>query len=603
MNLHILHAQGMAIDAMTARVKWTRGGSKGTRAIMYKIEYKVISPASSSTKAAQRDGMAGDTWTQAQLVAAKGIAVGRSESSWRIESSTDLRALSARPGCCDVCASTPRGRSAVGTLVDGCSHLGGNQYSCIVRLLSQTGAGLQYGESLYPAQSGDTILFLFSQAQSISGTPLEPQTAGNITAEIGMLDPDTEYLVRVRSANFNQGGFESRGSNLASILTVGRPPRVTTLSALYMSGDNGVQLAWDEIQGGSYCGNVVYRLFRQTFVDGEYSAVWGAAHAGYITQAPQSEGIFSNLTTSSNGSVAISKAKFVVCSYCQAHLPGEPRHVMAIGYWTSFCVLALAHPTFHVAPTLHTITCPIARGLGVFSGLSPLAHTLPFLEDTAGGHGSTQNLGAIEPWCPLGNIIEVTSTPRPKDDVKNVQVVGVSENSVRLTWQPVQHADRYKVLISHRIPNSSALSCSEAVSSSWSDWYAYSFPLGDYPGKGGGAGESVGDALFASPEAFLFAPSGGWQVSASCGRRFKVLGGSPHGVGQGSFPCESRPTAEYWLRAPAPYLSSSLIHKTRVSAHVGWSFYPRSRNDTGRCKANSNVRQRCFVIGANVSMR
>lgn len=39
---------------------------------------------------------------------------------------------------------------------------------------------------------------------------------------------------------------------------------------------------------------------------------------------------------------------------------------------------------------------------------------------------------------------------------------------------------------------------------------AYQFPLGDYPGKGAGAGEALSDALFGAPEALLFAPAAGW---------------------------------------------------------------------------------------------
>jgi len=57
----------------------------------------------------------------------------------------------------------------------------------------------------------------------VLGTPFEPLTAGNITAEVGLPLFDTEYLIRVRSANLNTGGFESIGSNLATVLTVGRP--------------------------------------------------------------------------------------------------------------------------------------------------------------------------------------------------------------------------------------------------------------------------------------------------------------------------------------------------------------------------------------------
>jgi hypothetical protein len=61
-----------------------------------------------------------------------------------------------------------------------------------------------------------------------------------------------------------------------------------------------------------------------------------------------------------------------------------------------------------------------------------------------------------------------------------------------------------------------------------------------------------------------------WAVSPACGRRFKILGGSAHGGGEGTFPSESEPTAEYWVEAAIPYLASSLIYKTRVSAYVGW---------------------------------
>lgn len=48
------------------------------------------------------------------------------------------------------------------------------------------------------------------------------------------------------------------------------------------------------------------------------------------------------------------------------------------------------------------------------------------------------------------------------------------------------------------------------------------------------------------------------------------MGGSAHGGGEGTFPSESEPTAEYWVEAATPYLASSLIYKTRVSAYVGW---------------------------------
>ena len=83
------------------------------------------------------------------------------------------------------------------------------------------------------------------------------------------------------------------------------------------------------------------------------------------------------------------------------------------------------------------------------------------------------------------------------DKVQQFRVVGVSEHSVRLSWVPVFRADRYKVEISYREDgNASRCACSSDVNASWSPWQPYQFPLGDYPGKGGGQGEKLADALF-----------------------------------------------------------------------------------------------------------
>jgi len=214
---------------------------------------------------------------------------------------------------------------------------------------------------------------------------------------------------------------------------------------------------------------------------------------------------------------------------------------------------------------------------------------------------------------------QVESRPRPKESVADVRIVGMGEHSIRLTWRPVPHADRYKVLVSHRETENATKACSASPNATWSAWKAYQFPLRDYPGKGAGEGEALQDAVFAAPQALLFAPAAGWAglllllqtcmcacldvdmvqgvvqrarahdahmrsflvrsfhvrsflwaVSPTCGRRFKILGGSAHGGGEGSFPSQSEPTAEYWVEAAVPYLQSSLIYKTRVSAYVGW---------------------------------
>ncbi len=80
---------------------------------------------------------------------------------------------------------------------------------------------------------------------------------------------------------------------------------------------------------------------------------------------------------------------------------------------------------------------------------------------------------------------------------------------------PVPHADRYKVLISHRMPANSTDTCGSSRNTSWSAWTAYQFPLRDYPGKGAGAGEASSDALFGVSEALLFAPAAGWTGGSS----------------------------------------------------------------------------------------
>jgi len=75
------------------------------------------------------------------------------------------------------------------------------------------------------------------------------------------------------------------------------PPRLSSqivghLAKLYMSGDQAVRLTWNESEGGEYCGDVLYRLYRQRFVgvrldeEGEpydaYDTRWTATHAGYL---------------------------------------------------------------------------------------------------------------------------------------------------------------------------------------------------------------------------------------------------------------------------------------------------------------------------------
>jgi hypothetical protein len=114
-------------------------------------------------------------------------------------------------------------------------------------------------------EEGNTVYFLYSQAQSVLGTPLQPVTNESVSAMVGNLKADSTYRIRVRSANLNEGGFETKGSNQVTVLTVGRPQIVTSLALLYMSGNNAVQLIWEESQGGLYCGDVLYRLFRQIF--------------------------------------------------------------------------------------------------------------------------------------------------------------------------------------------------------------------------------------------------------------------------------------------------------------------------------------------------
>ena len=553
--------KGVAIDANIARLEWFRGGSKGTLSTMYKLEYQIIrhpsfqvssSSSSSSTEIASEDG-GGAEWTQAQMVAATATIVGYSAGKWHVKSHSDLNALVATRGCCEVYNSAPRGRSAQGA-TRGCAPYNrltsDDYYECEIVLNQTEGGGLQYGDKLYPVDAGDTIYFLYSPAQSILGTPLQPLTNQSIVVEVALPQPDTEYLMRVRSANLNQGGFETLGSNLATILSAGRPEIVTTLEILYMSGDNAVKLSWLESKGGSYCGDVVYRLLRQPFVDyfGAYSGRWAATHSGYMTSAPGSGGVLTNLSwwntnytalygnatlgaavATAQAAATSSKALFVVCSFCQTHLVE----------W------------------------------------SPAAHTLPFLQDTSLGLTSAEADASIDSWCALGNILEVQNRARPKDAVTDVRLVGMGLNSLRLTWHPVTHADRYKVLVSHRIPSNISHTCRASSNASWSSWHPYTFPLSDYPGKGAGEGEAAIDAIFSSSEAFLFAPAAGWTVSPTCGRRFKILGGSAHGGGQGSFPSVSEATDEYWIQPAVPYLASSLISKTRLAAYVGWSYYPR----------------------------
>ena len=345
--------------------------------------------------------------------------------------------------------------------MDTCDAMGGGIFMCRVNETDSSGAGLQHGASVYPAQDGDTVYLLYSKAQSVVGTPFSPMTNSTVTAQMGLPLADTEYLLRVRSANLNEGGFELVGSNLATVLTVGRPEIVSDLNILYMSGDKAVQLVWKERHGGTICGDVVYRLFRQPFVDyfNAYSTPWRVTHAGYLREAPSGEGILVNLSVwnlnmtkeyanetvrqavaAAEAAATSTKARFVVCSYCQAHLPG----------------------------------------------LAPNAHTLPFIEDALGGVADERENAPIDPWCVLGNILPVQSRPRPKDPVTDVRIVGMGESVIRLTWAPVLHADRYKVLVSHRTPSNGTHSCSKSSNTSWGAWEAYQFPLMDYPGKGAG---------------------------------------------------------------------------------------------------------------------
>ena len=319
--------RGLAIDANTARLTWSRGGSQGSLPIMYKVEYQVIRHPSALASASPET----ESWIQAHLVAARAVIVGVANGKWQLQSTYDIRSLKTKTGCCEVYISAPRGRSARGSL--GACDASTDPFQCYITFAETSGGGIQYGESRYPLQQGDTVYLVYSQAQSVLGTPLQPLTDGNITAEIGLPLPDTEYLIRVRSANLNQGGFEHLGSNPITAMTVGRPQIVGHLKVLYMSGDNAVQLSWNESQGGEYCGQVLYRLFRQPFIgervddEGEpydaYAPRWAATHAEYLTQAPGEAGFYAGLA-SSNTSVAAgagtTKAKFVVCSYCQVEL-------------------------------------------------------------------------------------------------------------------------------------------------------------------------------------------------------------------------------------------------------------------------------------------
>ena len=96
------------------------------------------------------------------------------------------------------------------------------------------------------------------------------------------------------------------------------------------------------------------------------------------------------------------------------------------------------HKHTHTHTALHTHTEsqsePIEQAHLVSH--SPLSHTSPFMEDATLGYGDDSKNATIPPWCPLGNIIQVTSSPRPRDPVTDVRVVGLSEHSVRLTWHP-----------------------------------------------------------------------------------------------------------------------------------------------------------------------
>ena len=318
------HVRGIGVDATTVRLAWRRGGVNGTLATMYKVESQLVQDGAGSA------GGRGGEWTQAQIVAASAVVVEQIENDgrWKLSSETDLQALSGQRGCCDIVASTPRGRSAIGSL-GTCSALPqANTHSCAMTFSQVSGGGVQYGDAVYAGQTGDRVYLMYSHAQSILGTPLSPLTAVNVTAHVGLLMPDAEYRLRVRSANLNQAGFETRGSDIVTVVTVGRPAPVTTLQRLYMSGDNGVQLVWQPPEGGTYCGEVVYRLFRQSFAGassasgGSWSNVWLSAHAGYLS-APPAEGIYVNVSSGiGEGLDGVSRAKFVVCSYCQAHLAG-----------------------------------------------------------------------------------------------------------------------------------------------------------------------------------------------------------------------------------------------------------------------------------------
>lgn len=244
----VTNLKAVAVDSNTVRLQWTRGGTLGRQSLMYKVEYQTIPPSSSDPQ------VSADTWTQAQVVAAEAIAVDNMGDVWKLKSSTDLMKLSAKRGCCEVYISAPRGRSAQGA-VTSCNEIS-SVYWCIIKNISVMGGGLE---------EGNTVYFLYSQAQSVLGTPLQPVTNESVSAMVGNLKADSTYRIRVRSANLNEGGFETKGSNQVTVLTVGRPQIVTSLALLYMSGNNAVQLIWEESQGGTYCGDVLYRLFRQIF--------------------------------------------------------------------------------------------------------------------------------------------------------------------------------------------------------------------------------------------------------------------------------------------------------------------------------------------------
>lgn len=362
---------------------------------MYKIEHQIIRhpslPAVLASATSAADGGSSGAWTQAQLVAGTATVVAwlngsnGTNGSWLLQSAAELSTLSRTRGCCEVYASAARGRSFHGVLRQ-CDADNSTFYRCSMSTAELSGGGLEYGPTVYPAQTGDTVYLLLSREQSVLGTPFAPLTNDTITADIGLLLPDSEYLVRVRSANLNQGGFEVLGSNVASLLTVGRPQRVTSLDVLYMSGDNAVQLVWEESQGGTFCGDVVYRLYRQPWEPyfGSFSGRWAATHDSFLHSAPAAGGILANLSywntnltaEYANGTIAAavaaaqaaatsSKARFVVCSYCQAHLVA----------------------------------------------LAPASHTLPFIQDSSLGRRQQAEDGTIDSWCPLGNILEVSRPP------------------------------------------------------------------------------------------------------------------------------------------------------------------------------------------------